>query len=112
MLLEQGVFGTDAHLKTKEFGGIQKFSLNERTPLCREMITVITVIRNVYLESDSDMHASIKTHHLLDFMYEMTAFHGKFETVTPNGSNYGYCGSLIAAGKIDIVNFTAGADDP
>ena len=27
MLLEQDLFSTDAHLKTKEFGGIQKFSL-------------------------------------------------------------------------------------
>ena len=42
----------------------------------------------------------------------MVAFHGGFNTVTQSGSNYGYYGLLIAAGKIDTVTFTLGADDP
>ena len=58
------------------------------------------------------MHATIKPHHFLDYMYEMAAFNGEFNPVTPSGSNYGFYGTLIAAGKIDTVSFTTGADDP
>ena len=58
------------------------------------------------------MHATIKPHHFLDYMYEMAAFNGEFNPVTPSGSNYGFYGTLIAAGKIDTVTFTTGADDP
>ena len=58
------------------------------------------------------MHATIKPHHFLDYMYEMAAFNGEFNPVTPSGSDYGYFGTLIAAGKIDTVTFTTGADDP
>ena len=57
------------------------------------------------------MHLIIKPHHFLDYMYEMAAFNGVFNPVTPSGSDYGYCGTLIAAGKIDSVTFTSGADD-
>ena len=58
------------------------------------------------------MHATIKPHHFLDYMYEMAAYNGEFNPVTPSGSDYGYFGTLIAAGKIDTVTFTTGADDP
>ena len=58
------------------------------------------------------MHMTVKPHHFLDYMYEMAAFHGEFDPVTPSGSNYGYCGTLIAAGKISTVTFTKEADDP
>ncbi len=58
------------------------------------------------------MHAFIKPHHFLDYMYEMAAFNGVFNPVTFSGSSYGYYGTLIAAGKIDTVTFTSGADDP
>lgn len=57
------------------------------------------------------MHVTIKPHHFLDYMYEMAAFNGKFNPVSPSGSQYGYYGTLIAAGKIDNVSFTTGADD-
>ena len=57
------------------------------------------------------MHATIKLHHFLDYMYEMAAFDGQFNPITPSGSQYGYYGTLIAAGKIDTVSFTTGADD-
>lgn len=58
------------------------------------------------------MHATIKPHHFLDYMYEMAAYDGKFDPVMANGASYGYYGTLIAAGSIDTVTFTTGADDP
>ena len=58
------------------------------------------------------MHATIKPHHFLDYMYEMAAFNGQFNPVMDSGASYGYYGTLIAAGKIDTVTFTTGADDP
>lgn len=58
------------------------------------------------------MHAIIKPHHFLDYMYEMAAYNGQINPVMANGSDYGYFGTLIAAGKIDSVSFTTGADDP
>ena len=58
------------------------------------------------------MHATIKPHHFLDYMYEMAAYNGEFNPIMANGSDYGYYGTLIAAGKIDTVTFTSGADDP
>ena len=57
------------------------------------------------------MHATIKPHHFLDYMYEMAAFDGQFNPVMANGSKYAQYGILIAAGKIDTVTFTTGADD-
>ncbi len=45
-------------------------------------------------------------------MYEMAANNGKMDPFMPNGSDYGYYGTLIASGKIDTVTFTSGADDP
>ena len=45
------------------------------------------------------MHITVKPHHFLDYIYEMAAFNGQFNPVTPSGSNYGYIGTLIAAGK-------------
>lgn len=57
------------------------------------------------------MHATIKPHHFLDYMYEMAAYNGQFNPVTPSCSLYGYYGTLIATGKIDTVVFTTGADD-
>ena len=58
------------------------------------------------------MHAIIKPHHFLDYMYEMAAYQGKFDPVMASGASYGYYGTLIADGKIDTVTFTTGADDP
>ena len=58
------------------------------------------------------MHATIKPHHFLDYMYEMAAYNGEFNPVMVSGASYGYYGTLIAAGKIDTVTFTTGADDP
>ena len=58
------------------------------------------------------MHATIKPHHFLDYMYEMAAYNGQFNPVMDSGASYGYYGTLIAAGKIDTVSFTTGADDP
>ena len=58
------------------------------------------------------MHATIKPHHFLDYMYEMAAYDGQMNPVMANGSDYGYYGTLIGAGKIDTVAFTTGADDP
>ena len=58
------------------------------------------------------MHAIIKPHHFLDYMYEMAAYNGQINPVMANGSDYGYFGTLIADGKIDTVTFTTGADDP
>lgn len=58
------------------------------------------------------MHATIKPHHFLDYMYEMAAYNGKVNPIMANGSDYGYYGTLIAAGKIDTISFTTGADDP
>lgn len=57
------------------------------------------------------MHATIKPHHFLDYMYEMAAYNGKFNPVMANGSNYAQYGILIAAGNVDTVSFTTGADD-
>ena len=48
----------------------------------------------------------------MDYMYEMAAYNGEFNPVMINGASYGYYGTLIAAGKIDTVSFTTGADDP
>ena len=58
------------------------------------------------------MHITVKPHHFLDYIYEMAAYNGEINPVMANGSNYGYIGTLIAAGKIDRVSFTTGADDP
>ena len=58
------------------------------------------------------MHITVKPHHFLDYMYEMAAYNGQINPVMASGSNYGYIGTLIAAGKIDSVSFTTGADDP
>lgn len=58
------------------------------------------------------MHMTVKPHHFLDYIYEVAANNGKMNPVTPYGSKYGYYGTLIAAGKIDSVSFTTGADDP
>lgn len=58
------------------------------------------------------MHATIKPHHFLDYMYEMAAYNGEFNPVMANGSDYGYYGTMIASGKIDSVTFTSGADEP
>ena len=66
-----------------------------------------------YYETEvSAMHAAIKPHHFLDYMYEMAAYNGVFDTVMANGSDYSKYGALIAAGKINTVTFTTGADDP
>ena len=58
------------------------------------------------------MYITVKLHHFLVYMYEMAAYNGEINPVMANGSNYGYIGTLIAAGKIDTVSFTTGADDP
>ena len=58
------------------------------------------------------MHITVKPHHFLDYIYEMAAYNGEINPVMASGSNYGYIGTLIAAGKIDSVSFTTGADDP
>ena len=57
------------------------------------------------------MHIQVKPHHFLDYIYEMAAFQGKFDPVMATGSQYGYVGTLLAAGKIDSVTFTSGDDD-
>ena len=58
------------------------------------------------------MHAAFKPHHFLDFLYEMAENGGVFETANPFGHVMGKYGNLLAAGKIDSVTFTSGADDP
>ena len=58
------------------------------------------------------MHATFKPHHFLDFLYEMAENNGVFELFSPYGHVMGHYGNLLAAGKIDTVSFTAGADDP
>ena len=57
-----------------------------------------------------EVATTIKPHHFLDYMYEIAAFNGQFNPVMDSGASYGYYGTLIAAGKIDTVTFTTGAD--
>lgn len=58
------------------------------------------------------MHATFKPHHFLDFLYEIAENNGVFSEVSPSGHLMGCFGNLLAAGKIDTVTFTSGADDP
>ena len=57
------------------------------------------------------MHAIFKPHHFLDFLYDIAKFNGVLSTVSPYGHAYGACANLLAAGKVDTVTFTSGADD-
>ena len=57
------------------------------------------------------MHAVFKPHHFLDFLHEMAENGGTFDTNSPYGHVMGYYGNLLAAGGIDTVTFTTGADD-
>ena len=58
------------------------------------------------------MHATFKPHHFLDFLHEIAENGGVFSTYSPYGHIMGHYGNLLAAGKIDTVSFTPGADDP
>ena len=58
------------------------------------------------------MHATFKPHHFLDFLHEIAENNGTFSEESPFGHVMGYYGNLLAAGKIDTVSFTCGADDP
>ena len=57
------------------------------------------------------IHATFKPHHFLDFLYEIAENNGVFSEESPSGHLMGYYGNLLAAGKIDTVTFTSGADD-
>ena len=57
------------------------------------------------------MHATFKPHHFLDFLYEIAENNGVFSEESPSGHLMGYYGNLLAAGKIDTVTFSSGADD-
>ena len=57
------------------------------------------------------MKAVFKPHHFLDLLCDAGENGGVFDTRSPYGHAYGACGNLLAAGKIDSVVFTSGADD-
>jgi len=58
------------------------------------------------------MQATFKPHHFLDLLHEIAENNGVFPPSLPGGHVMNDYGNLLAAGKIDTVSFTPGADDP
>jgi len=58
------------------------------------------------------MEALFKPHHFLDLLYELAENNSQFDTFSPTGQQMGYYGNCLAAGEIDTVVFTTGADGP